>query len=632
MADWFSQNAPKGQDWFTANAPQQTPEPKTAGGFLDNAINSAVNTVGGMAHAVAHPIDTISAAANLADGAAQTYIPGVAKLEQMGGTDPAVQAKQQAMAKAFVDNLKQRYGSADAALNTLYHDPVGVLADASTFVDPAAAIGKVAGLAARAGIASNKAAAVARVAGDLSKANPSVALAKSTLDPAEQAAVDFARTNNIPLDAATQTGSGALRRIQNISGAQLGAGRIVKDATDATKAGLQNAADSLLNQASPVAHTEETAGQGVTDALNTLKNSQAQQAGGHYAALEQIEADPANAKTVTTSVQQVPTGVVGPNGQPILRTVAQQKTVPLPVDLTATKQALQPLYDTLKQQMPIAQQQASKGLTALHNLLDSDDVVPASVAESALGAIKSLQREDISPQNKFILSKAIDATQPTIDSAVAAAGLNALDALQQGRALTKAKYATQATMDNLRTDEPVKLFNQLTQAKDSNINLLRDVASKAPDAMPAIGRAFIEGLMDQATAEAGTARPGSALTKWNSLGDQTKNILFPNPALRSNLDNFFVLTKKLAENPNPSGTAATAGAMAAGGLLLAHPLLGGPLLIGNRVLAKALYSPKTTNALTTALTVPIGSATQKAITAARILHGLAQTSSDPVAK
>lgn len=635
MADWFAQNAPKSSgssDWFSKNAPQAEPEQKSVGGFLANTITSAGDMIGGMAHAVAHPLDTIAAASDLVGGAAQNYIPGVAKLEAAAGVDPDVMQKQQAMAQAFVDNLKQRYGSSDAVLNTLYHDPVGVLADASTFVDPAAALGKVAGLVARTGVAADKAAAVARVAGDLQKANPRVALVKAALDPTEQAAVDFARAKNIPLDTATATGSDAVRRVQSYAGAQLGGAKTAQKAKAATQAGLQQAAADLLDQANAASHTAETAGKSVTDELKSLQNSQRQQASGHYDALAQIEADPKNAKTITTQ-KQVPSDLLAPDGTPIMRTVTQSKTVPLPVDLAPTKQALQPLYDSLKQQMPIAQQQASKGLKALDNLLSADDVVPASVAENALGAIKALQREDISAQNKFLLSKAIDATQPEIDKAVSAAGPNATEALQQGRALTRAKYATQATMDSLRTDEPVKLFNQLTQSKDANINLLRDVAGKAPTSMPAVGRAVLEGLMDQALGEAGTARPGSALTAWNKLGDETKKILFKDPQLRNDLDNFFTLTKKVAENPNPSGTAATLGAGAGAALIFTHPHLGIPMVIANAGLAKLLYNPKTARMVTQAVTVPVGNAASKVIYTERLLRAagdLAQPAGNPV--
>jgi hypothetical protein len=148
-----------------------------------------------------------------------------------------------------------------------------------------------------------------------------------------------------------------------------------------------------------------------------------------------------------------------------------------------------------------------------------------------------------------------------------------------------------------------------------------------------VGRAVIEGLMDKVLADAGTAKPGTALTEWNKLGPETKKILFSNPALRSNLDNFFTLAKKVSENPNPSGTASTAAAFTAGGLVLAHPALGIPMLIANRGLAKMLYSPKATKALTTALTVPVGSAASKALMSERLLHaagGLAQPASTPV--
>jgi hypothetical protein len=282
------------------------------------------------------------------------------------------------------------------------------------------------------------------------------------------------------------------------------------------------------------------------------------------------------------------------------------------------KAALQPLYDELKSQMPIAQQQASPALKALQNIVEGDDYAPLSTADQNLSAIKSIQRTAPNAKTAYLANKAINEVSGAVDQAAADAGPVAVQALQDGRALTRAKYATQDTLDNLQT-EPVRLFRQLTTNGDQNINLLRDVASKTPDALPAVGRAYVQGLLDDAFGEAGTAKPGTALTNWNKLGDQTKHLLFGNPQIVKNLDNFFTLAKKASENPNPSGTA-TVGELGLDGAFLLHsPHLAIPYVIGKAGLARLLYSKAGAEALANGLRVPLRNPSAAALAADQIL-------------
>ena len=88
----------------------------------------------------------------------------------------------------------------------------------------------------------------------------------------------------------------------------------------------------------------------------------------------------------------------------------------------------------------------------------------------------------------------------------------------------------------------------------------------------------MEGLFEKATAEGGFGRSARLLNDWNNLGLETKSLLFKDPQLINKLDNFFLLAKRMAENPNPSGTASvlqlhTLGGTVAGALvnLPAHP-------------------------------------------------------------
>jgi hypothetical protein len=92
--------------------------------------------------------------------------------------------------------------------------------------------------------------------------------------------------------------------------------------------------------------------------------------------------------------------------------------------------------------------------------------------------------------------------------------------------------------------------------------------------------------------------PDRRLSDWQKLGPETKRILFPQEGQRQALGHFFLLAKKVAENPNPSGTTVTwfkGGELYA---LLTHPVAGVPTSLGSAALAKLLYSPAGVRALT----------------------------------
>lgn len=472
-----------------------------------------------------------------------------------------------------------------------------------------------------AGAAGTVAGAVAPMAvgGAISRFAPEVPIVPkvaSTLDPTETAAVQFAQSRGIPVNPGTATGNPVLQNLQGFLANAPGASRVMKKAAQSQTQLLKNVGADLMADISPAETTPEISGTGVRQALESRQASQSGLASGAYERLERIEGLPANQKTVT--VGQRASNVLDANGNPV--TTPIMKSIALPTDFTQLKQTLRPIADQIRQQLPVGQQQYSKGLTAIQNILDGPDVVPASVAEQNLGALKSIQRDAVNAKTKWLASQAIKEYAPVVEQSVAQAGPEAIDALRQGRQMTAAKYATQATIDQLPT-EPVQLFNKLTSAKDANINLLRDVSSKSPEAMPAVGRAVVEGLVEKAFAEAGTAKPGAALTEWNKLGDQTKRLLFQNdPRTIQNLDNFFTYAKKAAEEPNPSRSAYVAQLALDGSLLWHSPHGGAAYLIGKNALARLLTNPTTANAITNGLTLPTSRAAMAGVITNQVLR------------
>ena len=102
------------------------------------------------------------------------------------------------------------------------------------------------------------------------------------------------------------------------------------------------------------------------------------------------------------------------------------------------------------------------------------------------------------------------------------------------------------------------------------------MAKVAPDELPKIGRAFLDNLMGQATAEGGFGHAKKLYADWQRVGPDTKRLLFKDPALVRDLDSFFLLAKRLSDTPNPSGTALTLNAGAQFGLVFTNPTVGVP--------------------------------------------------------
>jgi hypothetical protein len=99
----------------------------------------------------------------------------------------------------------------------------------------------------------------------------------------------------------------------------------------------------------------------------------------------------------------------------------------------------------------------------------------------------------------------------------------------------------------------------------------------------------------------------------------TKKLLFKDPALVREMDNFFLLAKKAAENPNSSGTASVLTALNVGSGVVTYPL------------AKLFYSPRGVRLLTRALSLPVGSKAASAAWQAEVATLVGRNSLVPVA-
>lgn len=127
--------------------------PRTVGGFLSNVGKSAGHLVGGLATAIAHPLDTLGGTLDIAAGALQKALPkALVDFVNQSETPEALAAGQRAIktAEAAGGVYKSKYGSVDAIKKTLYEDPVGAAADLSMLLTGGAGLARGAATATRA--------------------------------------------------------------------------------------------------------------------------------------------------------------------------------------------------------------------------------------------------------------------------------------------------------------------------------------------------------------------------------------------------------------------------------------------------------------------------------------------------
>ena len=437
-------------------------------------------------------------------------------------------------------------------------------------------------------------------------------------NPTEAAAMAFMEGEGVPVSGAAATGNQFVRNIQkSVDSTPLGA-VVASRAEKATTDALTATSDRLAQRASPSPVIPEQAGAGTQAALTSKMAALGADADTAYTAFKAAESDPANVHTVQTGTKHVQVPGGPPFYRPTTQTVPVMEDVALPVDVTGIKAALQPLYENMQKWMEPAKRDANAGFQAMKSIIEGKDVLPASQAEIGLGGLKGLAR-DGSPRNAGVAKFIIPKLQQQIDDAAALGGQSAIDGLQAGRAATAAKYTTEGVLDQLRT-EPVQTFNQLTWQKDSGVELLRQVQKEVPSELPKIGRAYLENLFTKATAEGGFSRAQGLQASWQNLGPETKRLLFQDPQLVGDLDKFFLGAKKIAENPNPSGTEVVSISAGSGALMVTQPHVGIPMALGAGALSKLLHSPLGVRLLTEGMKIPVSNKAAAAFTAGSILR------------
>lgn len=462
---------------------------------------------------------------------------------------------------------------------------------------------------------------------------------KSQLNPAEAAAIGFADANGIPTDLAMRTGSKVIENIKKGVEHTLPGSYVSRKGKVAQAAALETKGARMADAVHPLPVSPQQAGEGVRGGLEAQVLRHNTEANQHYGRLKEIASDPANLEEVVIGRGRTPEAIADldrlarsqadatfekltPAEQTQVLNVARSVGIDVAerpitekiqsvVDLRNAKSELKPVVAEIADLFPVAKQRASTGWKALENIMAADDAMPLDRADRNLGAIKAAARGADMPElrtlSQGLAAKGVSVLHDAIDETVAKLGPEAVEAMNRGRAATTAKYGT-ADVLKVLLEEPVQAYQQLTYEGDSGVQFLKDVYKQTPNEMPKVGRAFLQGLLETATQSGEFLGGKKLLNDWQKLGPETKKVLFRNPMMLQDMDNFFRLAEMQARNPNASGSGTQWGAVAhlsSAGLLLSDPVTAGSVALAPYVVAKMLYSPRAARALMNGMRVPL---------------------------
>jgi hypothetical protein len=399
---------------------------------------------------------------------------------------------------------------------------------------------------------------------------PQISIAKSTLNPTQQAAVDYLRDQGVPLTAGQQTGNKFLTAVEATTAHTPLGSQKAREFHAGTESALRDLAGELAGQAHGEPVSPYEAGTIVGDTLTHSIGELAGQANQAYEKAWEHAGDPAYTKKVQIKTATEP--VLDAAGEPTGKTkkVPVYADVNMPVDVRWMKAIARdqiPKYEYL----PAAERAQSAAYSILKGVLKGNDHISAQQAEEALKGLKAEVGYGTDPNMRNAAqgtaAQMVPRLQKAIDAAVGETGQDAVIGLQEGRKLHAQKMDFADVQKKLR-QEPVQAFGQLTQGRDSGVNYLKEVAQRAPDSLPVLGRAYLDTLFEKAMKEGGWMRTDGVFKAWDNLGDQTKALLFPKEGQVRALDRFFLAQKITAERINTSGTALVKEAQDAGTSIL----------------------------------------------------------------
>jgi hypothetical protein len=439
-------------------------------------------------------------------------------------------------------------------------------------------------------------------------------LFKPRLGPGDARAVQLGLAADVPLSASTRSGSGFAKTAEYVA-QSTPIGNVISQIQGRQMMRRMNALGTrLAGGVHPTPISGAEAGRSALTALTAERDVLLSETNTLYDALRQHAADPAYTRAVQTGTRPAPFMPAGAPPIPVI------ESLQLPVDMRPLKTTLQSARDDLARRRLFLNPAEERSLNLMDHFVNGPDYAPLAQVERDLGSLKAITRQ-AEPGTRNVhqgtAARGVQVLQGEIDAAAANAGPDVIDALREARKTRAAQSATQEVLDRLEGThaEPVEAFRRLTSA--GNLEFLKTVAQHAPGEVPKIGRALLEDLFTKARGLPGADNWGkmeSLANTWEQLHPEIKQLLYgPNAA---DLDSFFLLGRRIAQSPNPSGTgrAVVAATMLNG--IWAAPLATAESSAAFGVLSAALNTPGGARLLTEGLTIPEGTARAAGWTAA----------------
>ena len=435
---------------------------------------------------------------------------------------------------------------------------------------------------------------------------------------------DFALNEGIPLPLDAATGNKMISYVKTASDAAslaAFADRVTPVAKGFTKTGAKLATEIK----SGLTRTAESAGSAVRGAVERVVAKYKAASDTSYDTLRAIEAKNAQDVPMFKDGKPIMRQVGESGGKPVMEQVV--KTIEAPVDVTALKDALRPVFDKIKSDAyyTTTKKMSDPGFKALQTIVNGPDTVALS---DLRGMRAVLGKEQVGTEamgqrtsGQGLAAHAGGIVRNTVAKAIRTLGKDAEKALAEGdfnyRHMKNTTRMFEQVQSSKGAQEPVQLFNRLVQPGDANVATLRKVQAVAPGEMQTLGRAWFEDRMMAATTREGMEHTAKMLAEWDKMGPKTREILFPDAAVRQRVGDFFAAMERWGKSPNPSGTGGmnalmqmlvktggvvggAAGANYGGGLkgLIAEQAL----LTGANV---GIYSPTAVRALVQGFTLPV---------------------------
>lgn len=446
-------------------------------------------------------------------------------------------------------------------------------------------------------------------------------------NPLHAASADMMLAEGVPLDLGTVTGRGPVKFARTATDAASVAGML--DRTTPTVEGLTRTGRKIAGEVRPGGtQTAETAANATMGAARKVVERYKGTADTSYDALRQIEAQNAVDVPMTKDGQPIMRQVGEQNGKPITEQVV--KTIEAPVDVSGLKAELAPIYERIKADpwYTTTKKMSDPGFKAIKTIMEGPDTV--GLAELR-GMRSVLGREQVGTEalgqrtsGQGLAAHAGSKVRKLVDAEAAKLGAQAQKALTDGDFAYGNMKRTAKMLEQVQSSkgaqEPVQLFDKLLRPGDANIATLRRIQKVAPGEMTALGRAWFEDGLVRATAEGEYAHAQRMNAEWQKLGPKTKEILFPDPAVRTRIDQFLHMADQWSRNPNPSGTGSmnavfqmmnrtmkALGPTTAGGAAFAGG--GVPALLWSQAglsgVNMAIYNPTVVRALAQGFTMPV---------------------------